>query len=115
MPPRANALTPLLQRPGHPAVIPIPMRASGNNVPHSMTKTRRTWKPNASKFDLPVNVLGGAAFLPIPESPSGSTRRARFPELKNVKLAVRDIKTLDKNGGLEGLLVSVLPRLLGSC
>lgn len=104
---RAKAVMPLLKRPGHPSVIPIARRASGNNVPHSMTKTRRNWSPNKSKFDLPVNVLGGAAFVEPRIPRAGSSKPPRYPVLKGVKMAVKDLRTLDKNGGLEGMLVSV--------
>jgi ribosomal protein L28 len=103
---RPQAVTPLLRRAGHPAILPIPRRSSGNNVPHSMTKTRRNWSPNTSKFNLPVNVLGGAAFVEPSIPAPGSSKFPRYPEFKNVKMAVKDLRTLDKNGGLEGMLVS---------
>lgn len=93
-----RAVTPLLSRISHPAILPLPRRAAGNNVPHSMTKTRRIWRPNVGRHNLPVNVVGDAF--------AARTETDSVQQLRRVKMAARDIKTVDKNGGIEGTLVS---------
>ncbi|QRW13454.1 ribosomal L28 family [Ceratobasidium sp. AG-Ba] len=56
----------------------------GNNVPHSMKKTRRTWLPNVQSKRLFSETLG-----------------------HHVKLNVttRALRTIDKYGGLDGYLI----------
>ncbi|KAF8684975.1 Ribosomal L28 family [Rhizoctonia solani] len=58
----------------------------GNNVPHSMKKTRRTWTPNVQTKRLFSETLG-----------------------HHVKLSVttRALRTIDKYGGLDGYLLGV--------
>lgn len=94
----------LLERSSNPPILPVPLRAHGNNVPHSMTKTRRTWKPNTKRYNLPVNIIGGAMYMEEPVA-EGS-RLPRYPEVSRVKMRARDIKDVAKAGGLEGMLVS---------
>jgi ribosomal protein L28 len=103
--PKASTLKPVLQRVSNPPIIPIPQRRAGNSIPHSHTKTRRSWAANKGRYDLPVNVIGGAAFLPAPEVKPGDKRRPHGFKLKGVKMTVRDLRSVDKAGGIEGLLV----------
>lgn len=119
MPPR-----PPLPRLTNPAILPISPRTFGNNVPKSLHKTRRSWWPNVTRANLTVNVLDGlplraatfgspsasAASLKGKEKATGdvaSNLAAEGPRaLRGVKIAVRDLKDVDKAGGIEGLLVS---------
>ncbi|CAE6501298.1 unnamed protein product [Rhizoctonia solani] len=59
----------------------------GNNVPHSMKKTRRTWTPNVQTKRLFSETLGHHVTL---------------------KVTTRALRTIDKYGGLD-------PYLLGNC
>lgn len=98
----------IVQRQAHAPILPLPLHQTGNNKPFSLKKTRRNWKPNTHKMDLPVSVLGGAGTL---AENLGNVHAGKFvkgPQLKGVKLAARDKKTFDKAGGVEGVLVSVV-------
>lgn len=95
----------LLKRATTPAIIPIPAVFTGNNVPFSLKKTRRTWSPNCRRVNLPVNVLGGASNVTPPPGTEG-TRKFRYPEIKGVRIQMRHMRKLPKAGGIEGLLVS---------
>jgi len=64
----------------------------GNNVPHSLTKTRRTWLPNVHAKTLESTLLG---------------RRIQ------VKVTARALKTIHKHGGLDQYLLNTSPSLLG--
>ncbi|KAG8774649.1 39S ribosomal protein L24, mitochondrial [Ceratobasidium sp. 428] len=64
----------------------------GNNVPHSMTKTRRTWLPNVQNKRLFSETLGHHVQL---------------------KVTTRALRTIDKYGGLDGYLVGVNNLKLG--
>jgi ribosomal protein L28 len=97
----------------NPAIIPISPRTFGNNVPKSLHKTRRSWWPNVTRANLTVNVLDG---LPLKAATSASLKGkekevlgngllAQAQALRGVKIAVRDLKDVDKAGGVEGLLV----------
>lgn len=104
MPPR-----PALPRLTNTAILPIAPRTFGNNVPKSLHKTRRSWWPNVTRANLTVNVLDG---LPLRASIKGKEREvigsaasAGPQALRGVKIAVRDLKDVDKAGGVEGLLV----------
>lgn len=108
MPPR-----PPLARLTNPAILPIAPRTFGNNVPKSLHKTRRSWWPNVTRANLTVNILDGVPSrapslkgkekeLPTPFS---SDVVAGHRALRGVKIAVRDLKDVDKAGGVEGLLV----------
>lgn len=106
MPPRAP-----LPRLTNPAIIPISPRTFGNNVPKSLHKTRRSWWPNVTRANLSVNILDG---LPLKASVKGKEKEvlgaagsmtAQIQAIRGVKIAVRDLKDVDKAGGVEGLLV----------
>ncbi|KAN0094733.1 Ribosomal L28 family domain containing protein [Tylopilus felleus] len=64
----------------------------GNNVPHSLNKTRRTWLPNVhtKTFDSPL-----------------LARRVQ------VKVTARALRTIHKHGGLDQYLLNTSPSLLG--
>ncbi|KAG9313791.1 hypothetical protein JVU11DRAFT_6151 [Chiua virens] len=64
----------------------------GNNVPHSLTKTRRTWLPNIHPKTLVSELLG---------------RRIQ------VKVTARALRTIHKHGGLDQYLLKTSPSLLG--
>ncbi|ORZ27138.1 ribosomal L28 family-domain-containing protein [Lobosporangium transversale] len=65
----------------------------GNNVPHSKTKTRRTWLPNVQTKRLFSEVLNDWIKL-------------------NMTTSV--IRTVDKKGGLDRYLLETRPDLLGA-
>ncbi|KAG6380141.1 hypothetical protein JVT61DRAFT_8228 [Boletus reticuloceps] len=64
----------------------------GNNVPHSLKKTRRTWLPNVhtKTFESPL-----------------LARRVQ------VKVTARALRTIHKHGGLDQYLLNTSPSLLG--
>ena len=104
-----------LPRLTNPAIIPISPRTFGNNVPKSLHKTRRSWWPNVTRANLSVNILDG---LPLKGSIKGKEKEVlgnaagaitQAQVLKGVKIAVRDLKDVDKAGGVEGLLVRPRP------
>ncbi|KAF8556568.1 hypothetical protein OG21DRAFT_1458977 [Imleria badia] len=64
----------------------------GNNVPHSLKKTRRTWLPNVHAKTLESPLLG---------------RRVQ------VKVTARALRTIHKHGGLDQYLLNTSPALLG--
>lgn len=104
------ALRKVLSRPTNPAILHIPPRTTGNNVPKSLHKTRRTWAPNTTRADWAVSIP--AAFKPDAvqlahggESSSAPAKRGEHV-LKGVKMQMRRRKDVEKAGGIEGLLVS---------
>ncbi|RSH83490.1 uncharacterized protein EHS24_007176 [Apiotrichum porosum] len=105
--------TKLLDRACNGAVLPIPKTFTGNNVPFSLKKTRRTWRPNVRRIDLPVSVLGNAVRQVLSDEQEGltapGTREYRYPALKSVKMTNRDVRSLSKAGGVEGMLLSRPP------
>jgi large subunit ribosomal protein L28 len=103
----------VLSRRTNPAILPIPSRTSGNNVPKSLHKTRRTWHPNTARVDWAVSLP--AAFRAegdVLAQASGSTGASSGGEkrvvMKGVKMQIRRRKDVEKAGGIEGLLVSRL-------
>ncbi|RXK41180.1 hypothetical protein M231_01585 [Tremella mesenterica] len=52
-----TSLARALIRPTNPPILPIPSRRAGNNVPKSLHKTRRGWKPNTTRADWPISLL----------------------------------------------------------
>ncbi|KAF8452483.1 hypothetical protein L210DRAFT_3384733 [Boletus edulis BED1] len=64
----------------------------GNNVPHSLKKTRRTWLPNVHTKTLESPLLA---------------RRVQ------VKVTARALRTINKHGGLDQYLLNTSPSLLG--
>jgi len=92
----------------HPAILPISPRTFGNNVPKSLHKTRRSWWPNVTRANLTVTILDGQPMGPTLKGKEKEVLGAipRTQALKGVKIAVRDLKDVDKAGGVEGLLVS---------
>ena len=106
-----------LLRPSNPAILPIPSRTTGNNVPKSLHKTRRTWRPNTSRVDWRVGSAAHAAFggetaapvLGSSSSPEVLERQRVLREgrsvVRGVKMQMRRRKDVEKAGGLEGLLV----------
>lgn len=97
----------LLTKRAHAAILPLPAHQTGNNKPFSLKKTRRNWKPNVHVMSMPVNVLGGASTIAENLANLNEGKFVRGPALKRVRLAARDKKTIDKAGGVEGLLVSM--------
>lgn len=91
----------------HPAILPIAPRTFGNNVPKSLHKTRRSWWPNVTRANLTVTVLDGSPMGPTLKGKEREIVGAvpRTQALRGVKIAVRDLKDVDKAGGVEGLLV----------
>lgn len=104
----APLLRRVLTRPTYPAILPIPPRTTGNNVPKSLHKTRRTWQPNTTRTDWAVSLP--SAFRPetIYGYVGESSRSGRGEVLKGVKMQMRRRKDVEKAGGIEGLLVSYL-------
>ncbi len=97
----------------NPPILPIPGIRAGNNVPHSMHKTRRIWKPNTARFTWPVNVVAGAlervqaARGVLDADPAAKVaKRDLYPRLNKVKMTRQQSKEVLKAGGLEGMLVS---------
>ncbi|ODN92719.1 hypothetical protein L198_05513 [Cryptococcus wingfieldii CBS 7118] len=86
-----------------PAILPLAQTRSGNNKPKSLQKTKRVFKPNLTRADWPVTVLGG----PVAHGEV-------LPKLKAVKMSVRRIRDVEKAGGIEGLLLSRRPKDLTS-
>ncbi|KAF9648241.1 hypothetical protein BDM02DRAFT_3084105, partial [Thelephora ganbajun] len=68
------------------------MRQSGNNVPFSKHKTKRTWLPNVQQKRLLSDALG---------------------ESMKLKLTTRALKTIKKYGGLDNYLLNTKTNLLG--
>ncbi|KAF9011705.1 hypothetical protein BDQ17DRAFT_1232897 [Cyathus striatus] len=68
------------------------MRLSGNNVPFSLKKTRRTWMPNIQQKRLRSETLD--------------------QEFK-LKVTTRALKTIKKNGGLDNYVKNTRHELLG--
>ncbi|WWC90763.1 uncharacterized protein L201_005700 [Kwoniella dendrophila CBS 6074] len=93
-------LTNLLSRRTNPAIIPISPTRSGNNKPKSLQKTKRTFKPNVTRVDWPINLLS--------ESTLGNLNNpgTLLPKLRGVKMQMRKIRDVEKAGGIEGLLLS---------
>jgi large subunit ribosomal protein L28 len=91
----------------HPAILPISPRTFGNNVPKSLHKTRRSWWPNVTRANLTVTVLDGQPMGPTLKGKEKEVLGAipRTQALRGVKIAVRDLKDVDKAGGVEGMLV----------
>ncbi|CAK9781288.1 hypothetical protein CC85DRAFT_275408 [Cutaneotrichosporon oleaginosum] len=97
----------------NPPILPIPAVRAGNNVPHSMHKTRRVWKPNTARFTWPVNVIAGAletakaARETLDANPAAKVHeRDLYPRLNKVKMTRQQSKEVLKAGGIEGLLLS---------
>jgi large subunit ribosomal protein L28 len=80
-----------------PAILDLPSVTTGNNVPKSYHKTRRTWHPNVQRIDQPLRVLDTA-----------NKTRQGGSVLKGVKMTMRHLRTFEKSGGVEGTLVSGL-------
>ncbi|WVW85674.1 hypothetical protein I302_107712 [Kwoniella bestiolae CBS 10118] len=88
-------LTTLLTRRSNPSIIPISPTRAGNNKPKSLQKTKRTFKPNITRVDWPVNLLS-----------EESAAEGVLPRLRGVKMQVRRVRDVEKAGGMEGLLLS---------
>jgi len=67
-------------------------RQSGNNVPFSKQKTKRTWLPNVQQKRLHSDALG---------------------ENVRLKVTTRALKTIKKYGGLDNYLLNVKTDFLG--
>ncbi|WVQ99928.1 hypothetical protein IAU59_007071 [Kwoniella sp. CBS 9459] len=92
---------PLLARRSNPSIIPIAPTRSGNNKPKSLQKTKRTFKPNLTRVDWPVTLLGG----PVPLVGEAG-EEVVLPKLRGVKMQMRAVRDVEKAGGIEGLLLS---------
>ncbi|KZP16993.1 hypothetical protein FIBSPDRAFT_793624 [Athelia psychrophila] len=68
------------------------MRRSGNNVPHSKHKTKRTWLPNVRSKKLPLEATG---------------------ETLKLKVTVRALRSIRKAGGLDNYVMNTKSTLLG--
>lgn len=79
-----------------PPIFNLPSTSTGNNVPKSLHKTRRTWITNTHRIDQPVRVLECA-----------HTDKYGRGVLKGIKMRARDVKSFDKAGGVEGALVGL--------
>lgn len=80
-----------------PPILNLPPTSTGNNVPKSLHKTRRTWITNTHRIDQPVTVLA-----------ADCAHKDKYGRgvLRGVKMRARDLKSFDKAGGVEGALVS---------
>ncbi|KAJ9124286.1 hypothetical protein QFC22_001086 [Naganishia vaughanmartiniae] len=81
-----------------PAILDLPSVTTGNNVPKSYHKTRRTWHPNVHRIDQPLRILD-----------TTNKTRQRGSVLKGVKMTMRHLRTFEKSGGVEGALLSHAP------
>lgn len=104
----SRPLASLLSRATNPAILPIPARSTGNNVPKSLHKTRRTWRPNVTRSDWAIDVLRSEGAGVAESSAKGSHRAGdgRGGVIRGVKMQMRRVRDVEKAGGVEGLLVS---------
>lgn len=95
MPPQSAPL-PSLQslRRTFPPVLILPSTSTGNNKPKSMHKTRRTWETNTQRIDQPIRIL----------DVQGKDKWGRSV-LRGVKMRMRDMRSFEKAGGIEGAIV----------
>ncbi|WVR07468.1 hypothetical protein IAU60_004510 [Kwoniella sp. DSM 27419] len=96
----------ILSRRSHPAIIPIAPTRTGNNKPKSLQKTKRLFKPNLTRVDWPVTLLGGPVPLTAPALPGEAVKETVLPKLRGVKMQMRRVRDVEKAGGIEGLLLS---------
>ncbi|WWC71628.1 uncharacterized protein I206_105586 [Kwoniella pini CBS 10737] len=89
-------LSTLLSRRSNPSILPISPTRAGNNKPKSLQKTKRTFKPNVTRVDWPINLL----------SETVGTDKDVLPKLRGVKMQMRRVRDVEKAGGSEGLLLS---------
>jgi ribosomal protein L28 len=112
--PRINLLS---LRPSFPPILTLPSTSTGNNVPKSLHKTRRTWKANVHRRDVEMRVVPTARAT----ATAGTAREGEREEeqgkegmervgfvLKGVKMDMRTLRTFKKAGGVEGCLVRFL-------
>ncbi|BEI85042.1 hypothetical protein CcaverHIS002_0504430 [Cutaneotrichosporon cavernicola] len=97
----------------NPPILPIPGVRAGNNVPFSLKKTRRNWKPNTARFTWPVGVVAGAmnrvmaARQTLEADPAAKVAtRDLYPRLNKIKMTRQQSREVLKAGGLEGMLLS---------
>jgi hypothetical protein len=105
----SRPLASLLSRATNPAILPIPARSTGNNVPKSLHKTRRTWRPNVTRSDWAIDVLHSEGAASAAESSAKGSHRAGDGlggMIRGVKMQMRRVRDVEKAGGVEGLLVS---------
>ena len=95
MPARAPRPSILSLRKTLPPILNLPPTSTGNNVPKSLHKTRRTWLTNTHRIDQPLVLLSSAH----------KDKYGRHV-LKGLKMRARDVRSFDKAGGVEGALVS---------
>jgi hypothetical protein len=110
----SRPLASLLSRATNPAILPIPARSTGNNVPKSLHKTRRTWRPNVTRSDWAIDVLHSEGAASAAESSAKGSHRAGDGlggMIRGVKMQMRRVRDVEKAGGVEGLLVSVTATL----
>jgi len=98
--PRINLLS---LRPTFPPILTLPSKTTGNNVPKSLHKTRRTWKPNVHRLDVQMNVVETARKA---SAGTGVTKGEGGFVLKGVKMDMRSLRSFKKAGGVEGCLLS---------
>lgn len=106
----AHARRQILNRETNPAIVPIPAPQTGNNVPFSLKKTRRDWKPNTKRTSFPVTFLADArerTYQAYEEAYETGRPKVKLPQLQGVEINARDIRSVQKAGGIEGMLVSV--------
>ncbi|WOO81271.1 uncharacterized protein LOC62_03G004800 [Vanrija pseudolonga] len=104
-----NARRQILDRVSNPAIIAIPAPLTGNNVPFSLKKTRRNWKPNTKRASFPVTLLGDAqerTWRAYDEALETGRTKVKLPQLQGVRINARDIRSVQKAGGVEGMLLS---------
>ncbi|WVO17778.1 hypothetical protein L204_105476 [Cryptococcus depauperatus] len=95
-----RAFETLTTRPSNPAILPISRTRSGNNKPKSLQKTKRTFKPNVTRADWPVTVLGGIQ----------TDVQKPLQKLQGVRMQIKRMRDVEKAGGIEGLLLSRRPK-----
>jgi ribosomal protein L28 len=105
--PRINLLS---LRPSFPPILTLPSTSTGNNVPKSLHKTHRTWKPNVHRRDVDLRVVRTARAGAAPEEGEQGKEGKEGKEgngfvLKGVKMDMRSLRTFKKAGGVEGCLV----------
>lgn len=110
----SSVLRNVLSRPTNPAILPIPPRTTGFNVPKSLHKTRRYWHPNVTRTDFHLTVPGAfvADRTPLPAGGESSSSASGLgvstsSSIRGVKLQMRRRKDVEKAGGIEGLLVRI--------
>ncbi len=100
LPTTMSRISLLSPRTTFPPILRLPATQTGNNVPKSLHKTRRTWKANVHRLDQTVTLLDTYH----KKAGSGGT----IGLLQGVKMRIKDLRSYRKAGGVEGCVVSFI-------